>query len=187
MNCFRILICTLTTLIITSCTTLSSRNQETWTTQWTLLTTWSEDGIPSSRFDRHWHAGQMLPGKFVNRPNYDPMNPKSGILELHPISAFEPARIRFTGTEPLSSPILVVEASGNVNGDGVLDCRVNGESIGRTVLDGSKWTRCTYDLSAYLGKDFELELWNSAGGKGEWHFEHCYINDIHFEKKLSDK
>jgi len=188
MNYYRILIGSMTIMAMASCATLNHKTQEPWTSQWALITTWDEGGAPSSEFNRHWHPGQMLPGKYVNRPHYDPANPRYGVLELHPLTPLEPAILKFTGTVPLSSPILVVEASGNVNGDGVLDCRVNGESIGTAVvLDGSKWVRCNYDLSAFLGRDLEIELWVSAGGQKEWSFEHCYIDDIYFEKKPSNK
>ncbi|HMO51413.1 MAG TPA: hypothetical protein PKE26_09165 [Kiritimatiellia bacterium] len=187
MNRFRhLIVALLATMTITSCATLNSKKQEPWTTQWALVTTWGEGGVPSSQFDRHWYAGQMLPGKFVNRPHYDPVHPRSGILELHPITPLEPARLTFIGTVPLSRPILVVEASGNVNGDCILDCRVNGESIGAVVLDGSRWTRSTYDLSEYLGSEAQIELWVVAGGQKKWHFEHGYIDDIYFEKPPAD-
>ncbi|MDD2637298.1 MAG: hypothetical protein PHW82_17560 [Bacteroidales bacterium] len=156
---------------------------EPWTNDWTILTTCGEGGRPSQDFDKTWSPEEMIPGKYSNRPYYDASDRHLGIMELHPISDKEPAMLRFTGTIPLDRPILVVVAGGNLNGDCVLKCVVNDLPIGEYTLDGSKWTTCTFDLSQYLGKPTTVELWNCAGGKDPWHFEHCYIDQIGFQDK----
>ena len=108
-----------------------------------------------------------------------------GLLALHPLSEVEPARIRFNGDVSLSAPVLVVEASGNVNGDSLLQCVVNGEKIGEVVIDGSQWTTAEFDLSRFAGQPIVLELWNAAGGTKPWSFEHGYIDNIHFAHKAN--
>ena len=77
--------------------------------------------------------------------------------------------------------MLTVEAGGSVQGDCLLQCVVNGTKVGEYVLDGTKWSTCSFDLSPFLGKPMELELWNAAGGKVLWSFENCFINNISFK------
>ena len=166
-----------------SCSKIVQSPREPWTSDWTMLTTWGDGGTPSRDFDKAWYSGEMIPGEYSNRPYYDASNSHSGILELHPISDKEPAMLRFTGTIPLDRPILVVDAGGNVNGDCILKCVVNDSPVGEYVLDGSNWTACAFDLSQYMGTPITLELWNCAGGKDPWHFEHCYIDQIRFQNK----
>jgi len=155
-------------------------DRDLWKNEWSLLVTNGEGGSPSADFSKHWIAREVLPGHFENRPYYDPQKAHAGVLELHPISELEPARITFTGTVPLDLPVLVVEAGGNVHGDGVLECWLNDELIGTYTLDGSAWTTCRFDLSGKAFGMADLQLWAKTGGKEPWHFEHIYINDIRF-------
>jgi hypothetical protein len=158
-------------------------DRDLWKTDWDLLVTNGEGGAPSADFSKHWMVGEVLPGRYENRPYYDPQKSRTGVLELHPLSVLEPARITFTGTVPLDMPVLVVEAGGNVHGDGVLECWLNDELIGSYTLDGSTWTTCRFDLSGKAFGMADLQLWSKTGGKEPWHFEHIYINDIRFESR----
>jgi len=158
----------------------SPRFAEPWVREWALIQSSGEGGVPATDIGKAWIPGEVLPGKFGNRPHYDAENPRTGVLGLHPLSTLEPAKLRFVGTRPTENPILVVEAGGNIHGDCLLECRVNGELIGRYVLDGSEWTTCRFDLFQVTSDPVNLEIWNACGGAHPWNFEHCFIDDIYF-------
>jgi hypothetical protein len=160
-------------------------DHDLWKNEWSIIVTSGEGGVPSTDIGQHWIAGEVVPGHYDNRPFYDPQRPRAGVLELHPLSELEPARIMFTGSVPMDQPVLVVEAGGNIHGDGVLECWLNDELIGSYTLDGSTWTTCRFDLSGKAFGVADLQLWAKTGGKEPWHFEHLYINDIRFSSRQS--
>jgi hypothetical protein len=127
-----------------------------------------------------WLAGEVGT-EFLNFPHQEENRTRTGLLALHPVSEEEAARIRFNGRPFLDESVLVVEASGNVVGDCVLQCLVNGKPIGQAVLDGSKWTTTEFDLSRFAGEPLKLELWVVPGGENPWAWEHCYIDTISFK------
>lgn len=156
----------------------SKPDAETWQNEWTIVVNAEEKNLDAAgHHPMGWISGELDPG-FINRPHYEGAGTRIGLLALHPLSGVEPAKIRFNGDISLSAPVLVVEASGNVNGDALLQCVVNGEKIGEVVVDGSQWTKAEYDLSEFVGMPLVLELWNAAGGTKSWSFEHCYTEYI---------
>ncbi len=159
---------------------------ETWKNDWTIVTNDAEKNLSEPGYhSMGWIPGEVGP-EFVNHPHDEGRGRRIGLMALHPISVTEPAKILFTGEIPMDAPILVVEASGNVHGDTLLQCVVNGKPIGEFVVDGSAWTTAEFDLSEYIYQPVRLELWNAAGGTKPWHFEHCYIDSISFKGKPAD-
>jgi hypothetical protein len=179
--------CVLTFTVIclscVACHPLSGTRGDAWTGEWTLVSSGGEGGRLISDWGSAWHRGEMIPGKFGNRPNYDAERKRSGILELHPLSGNEPAKIRFKGNLRSDLPVLVVEAGGNIHGDCVLECRLDDRKVGAYVLNGSTWTTCAFDLTGMIHDGADLQVWNVAGGKDPWSFEHCYIDDIRFDPR----
>ncbi len=168
-------------LLVVSCAVKDKR--DAWIGDWEVIAAPGEKGVPSTDWSQFWIKGEVLPGKHDNRPYYNPEHPHVGVLELHPFSEQEPARISFTGTVPMATPVLEVVAGGNVHGDGVLECVINGNVIGSYVLDGSTWTTCRFDLSGNMSYPARLELLARTGGSQPWHFEHIYIDDIRFTQR----
>jgi hypothetical protein len=159
-------------------------SDEPWHNEWQIVVNSNEPNLDKpGHHPMGWIPDELPPDRYVNRPFYEGAGKRKGLLALHPLSLKEPARIRFTGAVPLDRPVLTVEASGNVNGDCLLQCVVNGKKIGEYTLDGSKWAVCEFDLSRFVGEPMDIELWNAAGGKEPWHFEHCYIDTIYFKRK----
>lgn len=156
---------------------------EPWCREWKILVrdALTGDGKVSNQYEGAWHAGDMTPDRFGMRPHYEAVGAHLGILELHPVSPSEPAKLKYAGQVTPAAPILTVVAGGNIHGDGVLQCRVNGGPVGEYVLDGSRWTTCRFDLSAFASRDADVQLWGVAGGTEPWKYEHLYIDAITFE------
>lgn len=156
---------------------------KTWQDEWTIIVNAVEGNLHKpGHHPMGWIPGELGPS-FVNRPNYEGPGKRTGLLALHPLSRYEPARIRYNGDVSPAAPVLVVEASGNVHGDSLLQCVVNGDKIGEVIIDGSQWTTAEFDLSRFAGTEVVLELRNAAGGTKPWSFEHCYIDKIYFRRK----
>lgn len=154
---------------------------DVWRHDWEILVNFMETNLKQPGHHKNgWNDGELDPGKFVNRPNYEGAGKRVGILALAPLSTQEPAKIRFTGIIPLNKPVLSVQAGGNIHGDCLLQIVVNGNKVSDWVLNGSQWTTCEADLSGFVGKDIDLQIWNAPGGKNAWYFEHCYIDKIEF-------
>lgn len=163
---------------------------ETWYRDWDILATGNEPNIHLwGHHEFGWLPSALPPFRFINRPHYDDTDVRTGIIALHPVSQTGPARIRYRRAVPADRPILTVTASGNANGDGdcLLQCVVNGRLLKTCVLDASKWHTCEFDLSGCAGQPAEVVLLNAPGGKRDWWFEHCYIDDIRFENATPNR
>lgn len=152
-----------------------------WTREWELVTCWAPGNKTHNDFEESWHEGDMPPGEYDNRPFCEGAGVRTGILELHPVSPRDPARIRYKGKLNRSTPTLVVEAAGNVHGDCLLQCVVNDKVVQQYVLKGTGWTVCEFDLSDFVNKKPVIELWNTGGGAKPWFYEHGYIDKIYFK------
>lgn len=168
--------------LATSCGKAPKAGYETWCNDWQILVrdALSGDGKVSASYEGAWHPDDMTPDKPGNRPHFEAIGAHVGILELHPVSPTEPAKLRFKGMVASEAPMLTVIAGGSVHGDCLLQCYANGEKVGEYVLNGLQWSACTFDLSAFAGKPADLQLWNAAGGANAWLYENCYIDDISF-------
>jgi len=169
-------------ILSTSCNQEPKAAQEVWCNDWQILVrdSLNHDGKVSDQYEGAWFPGDMTPDKRGIRPYYEAVGAHVGILELHPVSPTEPAKLKFKGTLSPASPVLTVIAGGTLQGDGLLQCWVNGRKIGEYILDGSQWSRCQFDLSAFAGRDVDLQLRIAAGGKDIWNFENVFIDDISF-------
>ena len=169
-------------ILSSSCTQAPKVSYDAWCKDWRILVRDSlrGDGKVSDRYEGAWHSGDMTPDKPGIRPYYETVGAHVGILEFHPVSPTEPARLKFSGTVSSTSPVLTVIAGGSLQGDCLLQCWVNGRKIGEYLLDGSQWSTCQFDLSAFVGGALDLQLWNAAGGTQTWSFEHMFIDDISF-------
>jgi len=160
-------------------------SDDTWHNEWEIIVNYVETNLkkPGHHLSG-WNDGELDPGTFVNRPHYEGAGKRAGILALAPLSTQEPAKIKFTGIIPLNKPVLSIQASGNIHGDCILQIMVNGNKVSDWVLNGSQWTTCEADLSGFVGKDIDLQIWNVPGGKDPWYFEHCYIDKIEFRSAV---
>jgi hypothetical protein len=165
-----------------SCNQAPKALEEAWCNDWQILVrdALTGDGKVSDQYEGAWHSGEMTPDKRGTRPYYEAVGAHVGILELHPVSATEPAKLKFRGTVSPASPVLTVTAGGSLQGDCLLQCWVNGRKIGEYILDGSQWFTCPFDLSAFAGRDVDLQLRNAAGGKETWYYENLFVDDISF-------
>ncbi|MFH0953889.1 MAG: protein kinase [Verrucomicrobiota bacterium] len=160
---------------------------EPWRHEWKMVDLALDYNYPRAGLHGSgWHAGSLGPDQ-ENRPAQETPTNRTGLLEMHPLREDWPQKIRYLGKLTSKAPVLVVEASGNVNGDCILECRVNGVAVGRYTLDGSRWTTCTFDLREYADKGAVVELCNVAGGSKPWWFEHCYIDSIHFTREVGSR
>lgn len=143
-------------LCVLSACSRSKQNAETWQNEWTVVLNAEEKNLDTpGHHPMGWLPGELDPS-FINRPNYEGSGTRIGLFALHPLSGIEPAKMAFSGAISLANPVLVVEASGNVNGDSLLQCVVNGDKIGEIIIDGSKWTAVKFDLSEYAGTPLVL-------------------------------
>jgi hypothetical protein len=155
---------------------------EPWCNDWQILVrdALTGDGKVSASYEGAWHPGEMTPDKYGNRPHFDYIGAHVGILEIHPVSPAESAKLKFTGIVSSQTPILTVVGGGSIHGDCLLQLYVNGSKISEYVLDGLKWTKCRFDLTNYSGQTADLQLWITAGGAKPWNYENCFIDDISF-------
>ena len=169
-------------LLAASCGKVPKAGYEPWCNDWQILVrdALSGDGKVSASYEGVWHQGDMTPDKYGNRPHFEAVGAHVGILELHPVSPTESAKLRFKGMLASETPILTVIAGGSIHGDCLLECYANGENVGEYVLNGLQWSTCQFDLSAFAGNSVDLELWDTAGGQNKWLFENCFIDDISF-------
>jgi hypothetical protein len=175
---------TITALAMLATHATAKISTETWQNEWTILINYDEgDPPPPKHHGLGWIAGEVGT-EFLNFPHQE--ENRTGLLALHPASEEEAAKIRFNGRPFLDESVLAIEASGNVAGDCVLQCVVNGKPIGQAVLDGTKWTTTEFDLSEFAGEPLELELWVVPGGENPWAWEHCYIDNIYFKGSASE-
>jgi hypothetical protein len=168
--------------ILSACSPSVKNTQEAWCNDWQILVrdSLNHDGKVSDQYEGAWFPGDMTPDKRGVRPYYEAVGSHVGILELHPVSTTEPAKLKYRGSLSPSATVLTVTAGGTLQGDGLLQCWVNGKKIGEYVLDGSRWSKCQFDLSAFTGQDTDLQLRIAAGGKDIWNFENIFIDDISF-------
>ena len=103
-------------LLSSSCSKAPEAANEVWCNDWQILVrdALSGDGKVSDRYEGAWHSGDMTPDKPGIRPYYEAVGAHVGILEIHPVSPSEPARLRFRGTVSPSSPLLTVTAGGSL-------------------------------------------------------------------------
>jgi hypothetical protein len=155
---------------------------EPWCNDWQILVrdAQTEAGKVSNSYEGAWREGEMTPDKYGNRPYFDYVGAHVGILELHPVSHNEPAKLKYTGSISTQTPVLSVIAGGNIHGDCLLQLYVNGAKTGEYVLNGGSWTQCKFDLSNFAGQGVDLQLWVTPGGEERWKFEHCFIDEISF-------
>ena len=165
--------------------------RDVWKDKWEIMQNVPQpDSLAGGHHPMGWIPGELDPDKYSNRPHWDGHGKHVGILALHPLSFHEPAKIRFTGQVDPEKPILCVNASGNVAGDGdfLLQCFVNDEKVGEYVVDSSQWHLCEFDISKQIrgATNPVVEIWNAGGGKNPWSFEHCYIDKIEFKAKAAN-
>ena len=172
-------------ILSSACSQSPKATQEAWCNDWQILVrdSMNHDGKVSDQYEGAWFPGDMTPDKRGIRPYYEAVGAHVGILELHPVSATEPAKLKFKGTLSPASSVLTVTAGGTLQGDGLLQCWVNGRKIGEYLLDGSQWSKCQFDLSSFSGRDVDLQLRIAAGGKDIWNFENLFIDDIAFSSQ----
>lgn len=169
-------------ILSSSCSQSPKTTQEAWCNDWQILVrdALTGDGKVSDQYEGAWFPGDMTPDKRGIRPYYEAVGAHVGILELHPVSQTEPAKLKYRGSLSSSFPVLNVTAGGTLQGDGLLQCWVNGRKIGEYILNGSQWSRCQFDLSSFMGQDIDLQLRIAAGGKDIWKYENIFIDDISF-------
>lgn len=172
-------------LLAASCSKVSQPGGEPWCNDWQILVrdAQSGDGKVSASYEGAWHQADMTPDRFGNRPHFEAVGAHVGILELHPVSPTEAAKLKFKGMIFPEAPMLMVVAGGSIHGDCLLQCYANGELVGEYVLNGLRWATCAFDLTAFAGKPVDLQLWNTAGGEDKWHYENCFVDDIGFAPK----
>ena len=169
-----------------SLTYFAKRNNpqlESWCGQWSILMTAGPKGEVYTEYKPVWHNGDLLPEQNDNRPLFTAPGVHAGMLELHPLTESEPAKLRFQGQVTEAAPVLIVMAGGNVNGDCRLSCMANDSLVGSYILNGQQWHACEFDLSSFLEAELDLQIWIEAGGVATWSSEHGYIDDIYFQKE----
>lgn len=169
-------------LLCASCARRQSPD-DSWRNDWDVIANAVESNLNvAGHIPLGWHDGE-IDQTVVNRPPYEGRGRHSGIFVLHPISINEPARLLLKKSVPVDRPVLVVTAAGNVNGDCLLRCTIDGRPAGEYRLTGTEWTTCRFDLSGVVGSAAVVELQNVAGGEDTWRFEHCFIDDARFEPR----
>ena len=166
--------------LASGCGRLGSGGPDAWRKDWVVIANATESNVHKDGYlPFGWHADEIGPN-VVNRPYYEGAGHHAGIMVMHPITASEPARLSYSKVIPVDRPWLHVVAGGNVHGDCILACVVDGKEIGRIRLDGQGWTSAVFDLQSYAGQKVDLQLQNIAGGHEPWKFEHCFIDDVGF-------
>lgn len=170
-------------LLATACT--KAPVYEPWCNDWQILVRDAlvGGGKVSASYEGAWREGDMTPDKYSNRPHYEAVGAHVGILEMHPVSPTESAKMKFKGLVSSQAPILTVVAGGSIHGDCLLQLYVNGAKISEYVLDGLHWKKCEFDLTAYAGENMDLQLWVTGGGEKPWNYENCFIDDISFNQR----
>ena len=155
---------------------------EKWCDEWQIMVrdALTGNGAVSASYEGAWRPQEMTPDKYGNRPYYEAVGAHIGILEVHPVSPTEPAKMKLKGVVASQTPFLTVLAGGSIHGDCVLQCRVNGERVGEYVLNGLQWTSCVFDLTSIANQAADIQLWICAGGEKLWNYENCFIDSITF-------
>jgi len=109
---------------------------------------------------------------------------RDNVIQLHPISENVPAILRWRGTLPLGEPEFSFEAGAPPEHKGAntqVQSWIGDVFLGQVHVGENgrgNWVDCRYDLSAYAGKEVEIELWVVATG---WSFEHACISALRIE------
>lgn len=170
-------------LLLLASACAKSPRYEPWCQEWKILVRDAllGNGMVSDAYEGAWRAGEMTPDRYGNRPYYEAVGAHVGILEMHPVSPTEPAKMKYMGMVTTQQPILTVVAGGSIHGDGLLELHVNGEKLKEYVLDGLHWSTCRFDLTSYAGQSADIQLWVAGGGERPWNYENIFIDDISFK------
>ncbi|MFH1367624.1 MAG: endo-1,3-alpha-glucanase family glycosylhydrolase [Elusimicrobiota bacterium] len=113
---------------------------------------------------------------------------KNNILCLHPLSKDQPCVMSRTVRVSKAGGRLALALSANAGrpdfADFVFKIKINGRTVFKDVISAGRevsaggWRDIGIDLKPYANKVINIEFEAAAGGKHEWHWEHCYMADV---------
>jgi len=109
---------------------------------------------------------------------------RKDVVQLHPVSRNVPAVLRWRGRVPEGRPALSFEVAAppeRLAADTLVQVWVGETLVGQTYSNKDhrrEWTPCRFDLSAYAGKEAQVDVWVVAT---HWYHEQACLAGLRIE------
>jgi len=151
-------------------------NYEQWGKDWKVIQNSMNEYYPTGWYRNKTSLKEVL--------SIEDLPESEGFIFLHPIDRSTPAILEFNGIIDIDRTRLNMILTGSVHGDSLFQVEINNEIVETIVINGEKWEEIGIDLTEYIDKEVNIKLFNFAGGRELWQFEHCFITDINFTNNL---
>jgi hypothetical protein len=145
---------------------------EKWYKEWEIITN-NYDTIDGSNEKFGWKPVIKKIGK-ANPP----LGGQGGALYLYPISKKIPAQIKKVIFVNKKNEFLKLKIAGNINGDFLLQIKINGKKKYSQTIDGKNWKEIKIPLNSFYGTYADIDIYIISDN---CYFPYAFIDEITIE------